>query len=207
MLPLYRKATRLSCSPIRQRHLKVWTSVCQGNVNKELLCRSAASQDGSGNQTTATFGMECTKLSSVCYCLPLFHCPTLTLGSSDNLFSVQVELLSKSLERTWTSSAPKDGDGCHGLSKSARPVRARQHEDEVCYKLVEMKSTSVNHLSRLPKCERDIILLELMKLIKFRNKMNLLKSHTSWYEVLSWVQIWLCLLLRHNSKSHSWLFS
>ena len=30
-------------------------------------------------------------------------------------------------------------------------------------KLVEMKSASVDHLSRLPKCERDIMLLELMK--------------------------------------------
>ena len=37
--------------------------------------------------------------------------------------------------------------------------------------------------------------------------MNLLKSHTSWNGVLSWVQIWLCLLLCHNPKSHSWLFS
>ena len=43
------------------------------------------------------------------------------------------------------------------------PVQAKQREDEVCYEFVEMKSASVDHLSGLPRCKRDIMLLELMK--------------------------------------------
>ena len=44
------------------------------------------------------------------------------------------------------------------MSKSAGSVQTRQHGDEVCYKLVEMKSTSVNRLNGLPECkENDIV--------------------------------------------------
>jgi len=94
MLPLCRKVTKVKLFASTATTYESLDFGLPKNVEKELLCRSAAPQDGSGNQTTATFGMECTKLSSVCYCLPLFHCPTLTLGSPDNLFSLQVELLS-----------------------------------------------------------------------------------------------------------------
>ena len=86
VLPLCRKVTKVKLFASTATTLESLdygpSSSLKKSVERKLLCRSAAPQDGSGSQTTATFEMEYTKLSSVCYCLPLLHYPTLTLGSS-----------------------------------------------------------------------------------------------------------------------------
>ena len=58
------------------------------------------------------------------------------------------------------NSAIGDDGKCHGLSKSAGSVQTRQHDNEVYYKLVEMKSASVDHLNGLPGCEGNWLYLK-----------------------------------------------
>ena len=52
-------------------------------------------------------------------------------------------------------------DGCHESSKSAGSVQTRQHEVEVCYKLVGVKSASDGHLIRLPEVQKGYYVIEV----------------------------------------------
>ena len=66
VLPLCRKVTKVKLFASTATTYESLDFGLPRNVERELLCRSAAPQDGSGNQTTATFGVEYMKLSSDC---------------------------------------------------------------------------------------------------------------------------------------------